>query len=65
LRGKQAFLPLFRETLANTWNPAYMESMTDLLLDAAVTIPVFHLACRPDRDAVDLVKKTLLSCAKW
>lgn len=57
LRGKQAFLPLFRETLANTWNPAYMESMTDLLLDAAVTIPVFHLACRPDWNAVDLVKK--------
>lgn len=65
LNGKQAFLPLFRETLANTWNPVYMESMTDLVLDAAVTIPVFHLACRPDRDAVDLVKKTLLSCAKW
>lgn len=64
LSGKQAFLPLFRETLANTWNPAYMESMTDLLLGAAVTIPVFWLACRPDRDAVNLVKKTLLSCVK-
>lgn len=65
LSGKQAFLPLFRETLANTWNPAYMESMTDLLLDAAATIPIFRLDCRPDRDAVELVKKTLLSCVKW
>lgn len=59
LTGKNAFVPLYRETLMNTWNPAYMEKMTDLLMDAAANIPVYHLACRPDRGAVDLVKKTL------
>lgn len=61
LSGKQAFLPLFRETLANTWNPAYMERMTDLLMDAAANIPIFHLTCRPDQDAVNTVKQTILS----
>lgn len=61
LSGKQAFLPLFRETLANTWNPAYMEAMTDLLMDAASSIPIFHLACRPDQDAVNTVKQAILS----
>lgn len=60
LSGKQAFLPLFRETLANTWNPAYMERMTDLLMDAAASIPIFHLTCRPDQDAVNTVKQTIL-----
>ena len=59
LTGRNAFVPLYRETLMNTWNPAYMEKMTDLLMDAAANIPVYHLACRPDRGAVDLVKKTL------
>ena len=43
----------------NTWNPAYMEKMADLLMDAASSIPIYHLACRPDQGAVDLVKKTL------
>ena len=59
LRGRQAFAPLFRETLMNTWNPAYMEHMTDLILDAVESIPVYHLACRPDADAVKLVKETV------
>lgn len=59
LSGKKAFLPLYQETLMNTWNPVYMENMMDLLMDAAKNIPVYHFACRPDRDAVNLVKKTL------
>lgn len=59
LRGKNAFLPIFRETLINTWNSDYMEKMTDLLMDVVTNIPIYHLACRPDRDAVRLVKETL------
>ncbi len=60
LRGREAFLPLFRETLMNTWNKEYMEKMTDLLMDAACQIPVYHLSCRPDQDAVDTVKNEIL-----
>ena len=60
LRGREAFLPLFRETLMNTWNKEYMEKMTDLLMDAAFQIPVYHLSCRPDQDAVDTVKNEIL-----
>lgn len=60
LRGREAFLPLFRETLMNTWNKEYMEKMTDLLMDAAYQIPVYHLSCRPDQDAVNTVKNEIL-----
>lgn len=60
LHGREAFLPLFRETLMNTWNKEYMEKMTDLLMDAACQIPVYHLSCRPDQDAVDTVKNEIL-----
>jgi len=60
LHGREAFLPLFRETLMNTWNKEYMEKMTDLLMDAACQIPVYHLSCRPDQDAVNTVKNEIL-----
>lgn len=60
LRGREAFLPLFRETLMNTWNKEYMEKMTDLLMDAACQIPIYHLSCRPDQDAVNTVKNEIL-----
>ena len=60
LHGREAFLPLFRETLMNTWNKEYMEKMTDLLMDAACQIPVYHLSCRPDQDAVNMVKNEIL-----
>lgn len=59
LRGRKAFVPLYRETLMNTWDSAYMETMTDLILKAVADIPIYHLACRPDKGAVDLVKSTL------
>ena len=57
LHGREAFLPLFRETLMNTWNKEYMEKMTDLLMDVACQIPVYHLSCRPDQGAVNTVKE--------
>lgn len=60
LHGREAFLPLFRETLMNTWNKEYMEKMTDLLMDAVCQIPVYHLFCRPDQDAVNTVKNEIL-----
>ena len=60
LHGREAFLPLFRETLMNTWNKEYMEKMTDLLMDAACQIHVYHLSCRPDQDAVNTVKNEIL-----
>lgn len=61
LSGKQAFLPLYKETLMNTWNKKYMDQMVDLLMEAAELIPVYHLACRPDKEAVMLVKRTILT----
>ena len=60
LRGREAFLPLFRETLMNTWNKEYMEKMTALLMDAACQIPIYHLSCRPDQDAINTVKNEIL-----
>lgn len=57
LRGKNTFLPLYRESLMNTWNPDYMQQISELIMDAAGAIPMYHLACRPDEGAVKLVKQ--------
>ena len=57
--GKEAFVPLFRETLMNSWSRNYMSAMTELIGNAAAEIPVYHLACRPDKEATDLVRKNL------
>lgn len=59
LSGKEAFIPLYRETLMNSWNPEYMEAMTDLLLAASKEIPIYHLSCRPDKESVELVKRCM------
>ena len=59
LKGNAAFVPLYRETLMNAWNGKYMEAMTDILKDVVTNIPIYHLECRPDREAVELLKKTL------
>lgn len=55
----EAFRALYSETLMNTWDAWYMETMTDLLLDAVRCIPVYLLECRPDEEAVCILERTL------
>lgn len=55
----EAFRALYSETLMNTWDAWYMETMTDLLLDAVRCIPVYLLECRPDEEAVCILEQTL------
>lgn len=57
--GKEAFLALYKEAIMNTWDADYMKNMVEILMDIAETVPIYHLACRPDREAVHLVKQVL------
>lgn len=59
LFGAAAFSALYRETLMNTWNAEYMETVSELLLSAAGQIPMYHFACRPDYAAAEMVKDAL------
>lgn len=56
---REAFVTLYRETVQNPWNREYMEKMMDLLERAMQEIPIYKLTCRPDREAVELVYKTV------
>lgn len=53
--GFQAFRPLFTQTIVNSWDPAFMDKVTELYSQLLAQVPVYRLYCRPEKSAVDLV----------
>lgn len=56
----EAFRRLYPETAIHDWDPCFVETVTDTLIQFVHEVPIYVLRCRPDREAVDLVKKQLL-----
>jgi len=54
-----AFAPLFGQTVVNSWDSFFMESISVLFSKLLTKTPVYQLECRPDRKAVELVCSTL------
>lgn len=57
--GFDAFMPLFTQTIINSWDSRFMDRITHLFEDLLAQVPVYHLQCRPDEEAVELVRHTL------
>ncbi|MBQ7345668.1 MAG: hypothetical protein IJW45_06375 [Oscillospiraceae bacterium] len=57
--GADAFIPLFSQTLINSWDSSFMDKITSLYQDLLVGVPIYHLDCRPDADAVELAYRTI------
>lgn len=57
--GFDAFVPLFSQTIVNSWDTEFMDRITSLYSDLLAQIPVYRLYCRPDREAVELCRQTL------
>lgn len=57
--GFQAFLPLFSQTIVNSWDTEFMDRITALFSQLLSQIPVYRLYCRPDWGAVELCHETL------
>lgn len=55
----EALRKLFLQTVVNLWNPKQVQTITDELADLIAKIPIYQLACRPDREAAELAEKTL------
>ena len=55
----EAFTPLFTQSIANNWDTGFMEIYTDLLSELIDRVPIYRLNCRPDADAVLLVRDAL------
>lgn len=56
--GRAAFAPLFTQTIVNSWDEDFMRKLTGLFSDLLVSVPVYRLNCKPDEDAVRLVRDT-------
>lgn len=59
LRGAAAFKAVFSGTWVNDWDRADTEAAVDTVSRIVTGVPVFHLACRPDQEAVDLLAAAL------
>lgn len=57
LRGVQAFRRLWEGCSINLWNPEDIEKGTKAVIDTVSTVPVFHLSCTPDEQAVRILEK--------
>lgn len=56
---KDAFKKLLPECSARRWETDFMDHLMMLLLKMIQSVPVYHLQCLPDRQAVELVKNTV------
>lgn len=60
LSGAEAFRSVFAQTTVESWDPESVEAVCDLSEQLITDIPVYKLSCTPDKNAVDLLKETLL-----
>ncbi|MBR6951948.1 MAG: hypothetical protein IKH56_09520 [Oscillospiraceae bacterium] len=59
IRGAEAFRYLYPETMIHRWDAEFERRATDLLLGLMGEAPVWLLECRPDGEAVALMKETI------
>ena len=57
--GMEAFRALLSESTVNTWDPAFMAQIADLICDVMAQVPIYRLRCCPDKGAVELAYQTL------
>lgn len=58
--SREAFIPLFTQTIVNSWDKAFMEKITGLFAELLAQAPVYRLHCRIDEDSVQLARRTIL-----
>lgn len=57
--GFDAFIPLFSQTIVNSWDPEFMTKVSSLYAQLLNQVPVYRLDCRPDEEAVQIAHDTL------
>lgn len=56
----QAFRKIYEETTINNWDAQYVSKVCDLITELLQDIPVYEMACTPDRQATELLKRILI-----
>lgn len=55
-----AFRNIYKGLTINSWDKEYVQIATDMAIELGGDIPVYELACTPDRNAVELLKEELM-----
>lgn len=55
-----AFRWLYPQVTVLSWDHGFVDGISQLLLKLIDSVPVYHLACRPDADAVAVLKRELI-----
>lgn len=59
LHQAEAFRRIYSETTVHPWDTEFLDRLIDDLQDFLEKVPVYMLECRPDREAVRIVKEQL------
>lgn len=59
LKGKRAYLAIYSGLTLHPWDEEFMNRALFDLDDLLNKIPIYQLSCRPDKDAVELLKKEM------
>lgn len=54
-----SFRRILSNATVNVWNPDYMRKACDLMMDLTADVPVYHMTCTPDAQAVKTVRMVL------
>ena len=56
---KNSFVRLYANAFINVWDQEYVHKMCELLSELSAQVPVFHMVCTPDKNAVEMLKSAL------
>ena len=59
IEGYGAFRMLYPMMTTHSWDPQFSQQVCDLTIKLSEEIPVYELACTPDRAAVDILREAL------
>lgn len=59
LRGYEAFFKIWEGVSVNTWDKEDMDLVSRVVQKVAEQIPIFHMPCTPDEDAVNILEEAL------
>ena len=60
LRPKEAISKLLPEISCRRWDALFMNQLLNYLIQLVQSVPVYHLECRPDQGAVELLRDCLV-----
>lgn len=56
---REAFCRIYEQVIVNSWDKSYVSKACDMVLELVNDIPVYELACTPDKSAVEFLGKTI------